>query len=197
MYEELNETIKRAILGNSLDCEKLLKELYPLIITSIKRYYNKSTEFEDLIQEGRVLILECIKTYDEAKGTYFLGYVKTMLRYHYLDKHKQKNMISLNDKVGNEEEDEEFIDLLISNVEDTLDVLVRLEENDRLSQALNSLTLRQKEIVVDFYYEGISIEEIGRKYGIAYRTVVNTKTNALNKLKIILEDRYGDNEKNN
>ena len=188
MYEELNETIKRAILGNSLDCEKLLKELYPLIIRSIKRYYNKSTEFEDLIQEGRVLILECIKTYDESKGTYFLGYVKTMLRYHYLDKHKQKNMISLNDKVGNEEEDEEFIDLLISNVEDTLDVLVRLEENDRLAQALNSLTLRQKEIVVDFYYEGISIEEIGRKYGIAYRTVVNTKTNALNKLKIILED---------
>lgn len=183
MYEELNQYLTKARRGDIDSKERILDELYPLIVASIKRYYNRIFDFDDLLQEGRVLVLECIDTYDETKGTYFLGYVKAMLKYYYLDKHKQKLMLSLNEKVGAEEEQEEFIDLLVSNTEDGLEILVKLEENKTLSEAILTLSIRQREIVMDFYYDNLTIKQIADKYEIAYRTVVNTKIAALNKLK--------------
>lgn len=183
MYEELNEALLRAKKGDVASKEKILNDLYPLIISSIKKYYNRIFDFDDILQEGRLVTLECIDKYDASKGTYFLGYVQTMLKYYYLDKHKQKLMISLNDKIGNEEDDEEFIDLLVSDTEDALEILVRLEENKMLEDALSKLSIRQREIMIDFYYEGMTIDQIAEKFGIAYRTVVNTRIAALGKMK--------------
>lgn len=183
MYEELNELLLRARIGEVKSKEKILNELTPLIISSIRRYYNKFSDYEDLIQEGRIVILDCINSFDESKGTYFLGYVKTMLKFYYLNKHKEKITTSLNEKVGNDEE-EELIDLLKSEVNDPLELLVKLEERNLLVQALSNLTLRQREIIIDFYYDNLTIGEISKKFGISYRTVVNTKTAALNKLRM-------------
>lgn len=183
MYEELNEALLRAKKGDVASKEKILNDLYPLIISSIKKYYNRIFDFDDILQEGRLVTLECIDKYDASKGTYFLGYVQTMLKYYYLDKHKQKLMISLNDKIGNEEDDEEFIDLLVSDAEDALEILVKLEENKMLNEALSRLSIRQREIIIDFYYENMTIDQIAEKFGIAYRTVVNTRTAALGKMK--------------
>ena len=184
MYEELNEALIKARAGDVDSKEQILNELYPLIISSIKKYYNRFFDFDDVLQEGRVVILECIDNYDESKEVYFLGYVKTMLKYYYLDKHKVKLMLSLNEKVNvKENEEEEFVDLLVSDVDDALEVLVKLEESKMLTQALSNLTIRQREIVIDYYYEGLTIDQIAEKFGIAYRTVVNTKTVALGKMK--------------
>lgn len=182
MYEELEKALLKAKAGEIDSKEQILNELYPLIITSIKRYYNRVFDFDDLLQEGRIVILDCINNYDETKGVYFLGYVKTMLKYYYLDKHKVKMMLSLNEKVGADDE-EELVDLLESEVEDAAEVLVKLEENNQLTQALSSLTIRQREIVIDYYYEGLTIDQIAEKFGVKYRTVVNTKIVALEKMK--------------
>lgn len=182
MYEELEKALLKAKAGDVDSKEQILNELYPLIISSIKRYYNRIFDFDDLLQEGRIVILECINNFDETKGVYFLGYVKTMLKYYFLDKHKVKMMLSLNEKVGSEDE-EELVDLLESDVEDASEVLVRLEENNQLTQALTSLTIRQREIVIEYYYEGLTIDQIAEKFGIKYRTVVNTKIVALEKMK--------------
>lgn len=189
MYEELNEALLKARVGDIESKEQILNELYPLIISSIKKYYNRFFDFDDLLQEGRVVILECIDNYDESKEVYFLGYVKTMLKYYYLDKHKVKLMLSLNEKVSVNEDEEEFVDLLVSDVDDALEVLVKLEENKMIAQALSSLTIRQREIVIDYYYEGLTIDQIAEKFGIAYRTVVNTKTVALGKMRKVLSEQ--------
>ena len=187
MYEELDKALLKAKSGDVDSKEQILNELYPLIIASIKRYYNRIFDFDDLLQEGRIVILECINNFDETKGVYFLGYVKTMLKYYFLDKHKIKLMLSLNEKVGSDNE-EELVDLLESDVEDASEVLVRLEENNQLLQALSSLTIRQREIVIDYYYEGLTIDQIAEKFGIKYRTVVNTKIVALEKMKRMLSE---------
>lgn len=186
MYEELYEMLQRAKMGD-IDCKEwILKELYPLIIASIKKYYYRIYDFDDLLQEGRVVVLECIENYDESRGTYFLGYAKAMLKYYYLDKNKQKLMISLNEKIGDEEE-VELIDLLVSDEDDALEMLVKLEESQQLVSALQLLTIRQRGIVLDFYYAGLNIDAIAEKFGVSYRTVVNTKVVALKKLRKELE----------
>ena len=182
MYEELNDLLAEAKLGDDKSKKRILESLYPLIISSIRRYYNKLNEYEDLIQGGREVILYCINSFDETKGVYFLGYVKTRLRYFYLNKHNEKLTASLNVKVGKDKE-EEIVDLLKSDIENPLEFLVRLEETMILQDALSTLTARQREIIIDFYYENLTLGEISKKLGISYRTVVNTKTVALNKLR--------------
>ena len=185
MYKDLNELTIKAKEGDVRSTDLLMKELYPLIVSSIKRYYYKFEEFDDLLQEGRLVVLECLQSYDPRKGTHFLGYVKHMLKFYYLDKHKGKVHFSLNEKIG-DEEDDELIDLLESQEEDPLDIFLKHEENQTLYIALDELTRRQRDIIVDFYCEGLSINKVAEKYGISYRTVVNTKTLALSKLKKLL-----------
>ena len=182
MYEELNDLLAEAKLGDDKSKKRILESLYPLIISSIRRYYNKLNEYEDLIQGGREVILYCINNFDETKGVHFLGYIKTRLRYFYLNKHNEKLTASLNVKVGKDKE-EEIVDLLKSDIENPLEFLVRLEETMILQDALSTLTARQREIIIDFYYENLTLGEISKKLGISYRTVVNTKTVALNKLR--------------
>lgn len=178
MFQEL---VRKAKDGDKEAKEKIIKRLQPLIISSIKRYYYNKNEFEDLIQEGNLKILESIILYDEDKKIYFLGYIKTMLKYMYLDKHKGRSHSSLNEKIGGG--DKEIIDLLISDDEDILEDMVVKEDIKNLGDKLKNLTDRQRDVVVLFYIEKMSIGEIGEKLGVSYRTVVNTKTVAINKLK--------------
>lgn len=173
--------VKKAKSGDKGAKEEIITRLQPLIMSSIKRYYYKREEFEDLVQEGNIKILECIEDYEPSKGVHFLGYVKTMLKYMYLDKHKRKVHTSLNEKIG--EGDSEIIDLLVSDDKDILESILDKEEVDKLRKILGNLTERQRQIIILFYMERISMGDIASKLGVSYRTVVNTKTTALKKLK--------------
>lgn len=177
MFDKL---VKEAKMGDMIAKEEIINRLQPLVLSSIKRYYYKRNEFQDLVQDGNIKILECIEDFDPDKGVHFLGYVKTMLKFMYLDKHKKKIHSSLNEKAG--EGDSEIIDLLVSNDKNILESILDKEEVDNLRDVLEILTDRQKEIIILFYIERMSMEEIASKLGIAYRTVVNTKTTALKKL---------------
>ncbi|HZJ99195.1 MAG TPA: sigma-70 family RNA polymerase sigma factor [Tissierellaceae bacterium] len=182
MYKELNELLTKAREGDIDSKEKILDRLQGLIIKSIQRYYNNRNEYEDLIQEGNLAILEAIQTFDESKGVYFLGYVKTMLKYTYLNKHKIRTHQSLNSKIGYDE-DNELIDILESNEDSPLDRLLKIEETSIIKDALSILTVRQREIVLAYYVEGLSISEIAERLNISYRTVINTKIRALEKMR--------------
>ena len=183
MYKDFNKRFKKAREGDVKSVEGILEDLHPLIITSIKRYYYKTDLFDDLIQDGRLLILECIKNYDESKGVYFLGYVKSKLKYLYLNKHKEKRELLILNKKGNNNEDDDFIDLLESGDNSILDQIIELEEGKTLRQAILKLPKRQRQVIISYFYQGLSIKEISDKYNIAYRTVVNVKAAALKKLR--------------
>ncbi|NLL81850.1 MAG: sigma-70 family RNA polymerase sigma factor [Tissierellia bacterium] len=182
MYHEFNKRLEKAKKGDSKAVEQILNDLHPLIISSIKRYYYRLDLFDDLIQDGRIVIIECINNYDEAKGVFFLGYVKTMLRYTYLNKHRDRSNLSLNEKIGNDEEDE-LIDLLESKEESAIEKIIKFDENQALRQAIIELPMRQRQVIISYFYEELTISQIAKKYNIAYRTVVNVKTGALKNLK--------------
>jgi RNA polymerase sporulation-specific sigma factor len=182
MYKELDDLLAKARKGDTKSTQLIIEKLNPLIISSIRRYYNKIMDYDDLIQEGRLVVLECIKDYDESKGVYFLGYVKIKLKFLYLNKHKEKITLSLNTSIG-EDEDQELIDVLESEDGEILEEILKTEELEEIRYALASLTERQREVIIYFYFEGYSIPEIAKRMGVTYRTIVNTKTNALEKMK--------------
>ncbi len=193
MYKEINEHLQKARESNKESMEWILDKLNPLIISTVKKYFYRINDFEELLQEGRLVILECIQTYDQTKGTYFLGYAKQMLIYYFLDKNKEKFIFSLNEKIGPENEDLEIIDLLVSDEEQAIDLIISLEMRKEIVDALQSITLKQRQVVIDFYYGNMKIDDIAKKYDVSYRTVVNTKQTALRKLREILEKDGGYN----
>lgn len=182
MYKELNDLLIKAKKGDVNSTREIIERVQGLIFNSIQRYYNDRNEYEDLIQEGNLVVLEAIEDYDENRGVYFLGYLKTMLKYTYLNKHKIKHHLSLNVAVGDDAETQ-WIDMLESDDHSALDNLLELEEVSELKDALEKLTDRQREVVIAYYLEKLSINDISKRLGITYRTVVNTKTRALERLK--------------
>lgn len=177
MFDEL---LKKAREGDKKSTEEIINRLKPLIISSIKRYYNKPNEYEDLIQDGILKVLECIKDYDLSKEVHFLGYVKTMLKYLYLDKHKIKVHHSLNEAVGDGED--ELMDFLEAEDKEPLELILEKEDNKNLIEALSCLTERQRKVIILYYIENMKIGDISRCLRVSYRTVVNTKIRAMEKL---------------
>ena len=182
MYKELNDLLIKAKNGDTNSTEEILNRVQGLIFNSIQRYYNNRSEYEDLTQEGNLVVLKAIKDFDESRGVYFLGYVKTMLKYTYLNKHKVKHHLSLNVAIGDDTETQ-WMDLLASDERSTLDKLLKIEEVSELKDALEKLTDRQREVITAFYLDGLSINDISKRLGITYRTIVNTKTRALERLR--------------
>ena len=77
MYSELNGLLIRAKEGDRNSKEEIVNRLQGLIIKSIQRYYNKMDEYEDLIQEGNLVILEAIDDYDSSRVKY-LAYLVSL-----------------------------------------------------------------------------------------------------------------------
>lgn len=180
-----NKLVEEARKGSKEAMEEIINKLQPLIISSIRRYYNNVKEFEELIQEGNLMILESLKDYDFDKGVHFLGYIKSNLKYLYLNKHKRKIHLSLNEPLGDGEL--EMIDFLVSDAQPVLDILLEDEINLKLKEALEKLTERQREIIILYYVKNMSMDDIGNKLGISYRTVVNIKTKALENLRKLMK----------
>lgn len=179
MYKEIEKLLELSRSGDMEAKERLLLKLKPLLIHSIRRYYNRIEKYDDLIQDGNELILKAIEEYDPDRGVYFLGYVKAMLRYCYLDKHRERQELSLNQPLDRGE----LMDMLEGDEEDPAQILVRTEEHSLLVEALANLTERQRTIIVAYYIHRMSIGEIAAKLGVSYRTIVNTKTLAIKRLR--------------
>ena len=158
----------------------IVEKYHPLIVSSINRYYNKPHEFEELYDQGVLEICEAIRDYDINRNDSFGGYLKARIYYFYISKNKEKESLSLDEPVA--EDDLTLMDMLEDpqNIEE--DFLER-EKYKGLYEAIKTLTERQRKILLDFYIRKISISDIAEKYNIKYRTVVNTKTMALEKLK--------------
>lgn len=186
MYKIIDKLLEESRNGDVNSKNELLIKLRPLIISSINKYYPNSRDYEDLIQDGYVVILDCIEQYDPSKGVYFLGYVKTMLKYNYLQNHRNKTMISLNSPLG-EDKEGEMIDLLESKDLGPLELFLEIERDNTLSKALSILGPRQRQVIEMFYLEGLSIADIAKCLEISYRTVVNTKTRALERLEMEIQ----------
>lgn len=162
--------------------EEVVESLKPLVIASIRRYYNKPQEYDDLIQDGNLRIIESIYEYNKSKQVHFLGFIKMNLKFLYLDKHKQKFHLSLDENIG-EDDDSSRMDYLVSDEVDFLESIVDEENRDLVEKALDTLTEKQRKIIEMFYWKDMAIGEIAEELGLAYRTVVNTRSQAMEKMR--------------
>lgn len=182
MYEIINELYLKSKSGDGNAKEELILKLNPLIKSSIKKYCPMWDYFEDLYQDGVVVVLKCLELHNEKKGTY-LNFVKNYLRFYYLDTFKYL----LKDESGSiplEDKSEEFS--LLEVLEDEFNMeehFLNMELSLELRLALNKLTHRQRQVALLYYHYNFTHEKIGSILNISKWTVVNTKRRVIEILK--------------
>lgn len=77
------EAMVVAIKGGKMEYfEPLFYRFTPLVKRYRKDYFLRSVEYEDLMQEARLVMLDAIERYDSEKGMRFSGYFRLMLQHH-------------------------------------------------------------------------------------------------------------------
>lgn len=187
LIHDINYIIHKSLKGNKKYQEILIKKLHPLIFRNIYRYYRPDDNIvDDLVQEGYIVILECLKNYDENYNVHFLGFVKNTMYYFYKnyfrDNSAERNILSLNQLIT-DSGDLTLQNLNLINQHDTLDEIIELEEINCLYSSLNKLSNKEQRILNMYYYDLIKAADISKVLKIPYRTVTSAKYTAIVKLK--------------
>ena len=157
------ENIMKICLENS---SKIMENYMPLLI-SMSRKFSKY-EVDESIDECRMILIESILTYDCNKGS-FGNYLKLALTYHFLDKSKKEDEISLyqiSDRGA----------FLLDELEDDSNILEELLVGDSyefLYKSLDTLKNRDQKIIKLRFFYGFEIEKIGELLNISPKTVQN------------------------
>ncbi|MBG0763642.1 MAG: sigma-70 family RNA polymerase sigma factor [Tissierellales bacterium] len=186
--DEFGRVVDGALRGEEKHKVKLVEMLDPLIKSSIKKFYYGDMDRDDLVSEGKMKVLECLVTFDKEKGVYFLGYVKAQLRYLYLNLSKGNEFeVSLNSTIDLGGGKMELMDTLVDESVDVEGDFVKSCEFENLKEALDNLTDREVQVLKMYYFENMGMKDIARELGLAYRTVVNTKVNGVEKLRTMVK----------
>mgnify|MGYP000980156955 CR=1 FL=1 len=180
MDSDINYIIQESLKGDKIYAEILLKRLNPLIFKNIYTRYSPSDPFiQDLQQEGYIMVLQSLKDFDPGRNVHFLQYIKVRLTYfykNYFSKSTKDKTLSLDDlrEAGKE--------IISEGMDQVTSVLIK-EEKEALHRCIDELTEKEQMILKLFYFKELSIQEISETLNMKYRSVINTKSYALNKLR--------------
>lgn len=156
--------------------EKLLIEFDPLIVRLAKHNPVHGYDPDDLEQEFRMVLLKCVKNFDDTKGakfeTYFITSCKNKIKKikakMYADK---RPLIELSLNRIDKETGLEFIQLYQANDEPDYDEQLLQEITDSLASMENG------ELTMDYFLEELTYEQLAEKYHMSLSKVyrINTK----------------------
>jgi len=166
--------------------EKLIEDNITLVY-SIVRKLNSGRLDDDLVQIGKVALIKATSKFDKRKKTKVSTYAfkkitGSILNYLIKERNILSNIISLDSleesgKYNKELESVEFEELI-----------EKRESIRKIREIINTkLSDREKEIIILNYYGGFSFEEIGKYLGLGSMWCSEINTNALKKIKTILE----------
>ncbi len=183
----MNDLIETYLKDRDEKTFELILDRYMPLVYKLTRNFKAKHFYEDLLNTGRLAIWEAIDGYDSKRGSFFT-YVYKMIdvkikkelesiqgfNYHYyasigikplfLSLDDQDNKITLEAPgTGKSISDIDFFDLL------------------------DKLSADNKDLLVNYYYTGLTVEEMADKYGVSNQSIFRKLTSARNKLKSIYE----------
>lgn len=197
MYDKYNDY---ELLSYISECNEdatdiLLKKYEPLIVSTAKKLLkgmeNFGLDINDLVQEGRLGLLNASETFTESKDTLFYTYAKTCIERKMYDlvkstrraKHKILNEsipIDVDDDKG---EYKELDYLLKDETENPEQLLLNEEDKKELQNIINS-KLNDIEIqVLELKLKGFENKEISEILDCDYKKIDNTLQRIKQKLK--------------
>lgn len=155
---------------------RIMDDYMPLIYATISRF--DAFETEEAIDEAKMVLVEAILTYDDSQGT-FGNYLKHRLNYHFWDKAKKQDPISLDQetKDGNS-----LMDTIKSD-DDLENNIFTKEKYKDLYEKLKKLDKKDVLIIRLKYRENLPDKKIGEIINLSPKTVRNRHSKALKRLR--------------
>lgn len=193
--------------GDANSIDKLITSNLKFVVSIAKNYKTYGVPFSDLISEGNIGLIKAAYKFDYKKDIKFISYAVWWIRQsiqEYIKKTTLNNSRELSDIRINSEcasVDENGDDLVYDNItpntisdEETFD-LDEFKKNS-VKNLLDCLTNRESDIISCYFglnnTEGLTLEEIGDKYGLTKERVRQIKEKALRKLRVnaLLSDDF-------
>ncbi|ORX23742.1 flagellar biosynthesis protein FliA [Thermoanaerobacterium sp. PSU-2] len=180
-----NELCFKAKSGDKDSVYEILKKFHPLLIKLAKKFPYDS--FDDMLQDGREVLIAAIYQFDEKKGKEFIAYGSMQLKFYFLNAYrKKKSFLSLNAKADDDED--EIIDLMVADELTPEEKFFNDIMRNDLKEALNRLTAKQKNIIMLYFFERKTLVEISKELGVGYQSVVKLKDRALDRLRFLIKN---------
>ena len=144
-------------------------------------YYKRfGAEFDDLVSEGNIGLLEAVEKFDPEKGYKFLTFAGHYVRM------KMRRLLNKNNKLPTSSCNDENIFLYIADNDDKnpFHELKHKDNYARLSEKLQELTDDEREMVYDRFFERMTLKEMEKKYNISFVSCKIRVEKILKKIKV-------------
>lgn len=172
---DIQEIILKAKAGDINAQEDVLVYYNKEIVDIASGYKNiEGYDFEDLVQEGKILLTKLISLYDENKGP--LGaLLRTALNNKFVDMSRKKVpvTVSITGHTSEEQEANEYISSIPSDDPSPFDMLARMDEMKAFYKSLEELLSPDQYAVMCLYLQNYSYREIADKLGLTTKKVDN------------------------
>ena len=78
--EEEDEIARKAVKGNQIAKDRLVRANLRFVVNVAKKYQNQGLPLDDLISEGNIGLINAIEKYDPDKGYHFISYAVWWIR---------------------------------------------------------------------------------------------------------------------
>ncbi|NMB01952.1 MAG: sigma-70 family RNA polymerase sigma factor [Firmicutes bacterium] len=177
----LNELVSQAKQGDPRAKEEIIDRFHPLLLKHINRYFRKDPDMEDLLQEGRYIVLKAIHDFDFEMGVPFPAYVQRCTFYYYVDQRKKRRELVILDKPL--KEGTCLRDLMVYEQAAPDEDVIRIEEVGDLHRAIGTLSPKQRKVIVGYYFHQKSLNTLAKEEGLSYQSMVKRKARAMAKLR--------------
>ena len=189
-YDEIENHVKLAKLGDSESLTKLLIQFKPFIFKTSKDFNIKNYDEYDLVQIGYIALINAVDKYDTSKhsfSSYVYTTIKNVMKYTARSNNKHKLTLSINASIDGQSS-LDFTELLESH-ENLEDDYLEHEKIVGLQKIISDLEPDEFELIFLVYYNNFSLTDYAAKKKIPYHTIVRKKNAALKKIKGRLLER--------
>lgn len=158
------------------DLEQIYSEYYPKVLQYIQNRSNGHMDSEDLAQNVFVKVYSKLDTFDPEKSS-ISTWIFNITRNTLIDHQRSMNF----------RQHDELSEFLADDSDDMLDSLILEEEQERLADALETLDIEERDLIILHYYSERSLLDIAEMMHRPYGQIKRLHAKALKKLKQQME----------
>lgn len=203
-YKPLTKSKERRLLkkckkGNIKAKNEILESNLKFVFDVAKHYTGRGLSILELISEGNMGLLRAIDKFDLEKDVKFISYAVWWIRQAMLEAIRRKRLIDFVDiepncdndsAIGNkliDEEDDSYTSNEKTSEDDEIEKEMSENQKTYISNLLNCLSDREREIIEDFYglndKKELTLTDISKKRELSIERVRQIKLIALRKLR--------------
>lgn len=187
--EELVVGVKN---GDKQALDNLIEKYKWMILKITRSYFLVGGDREDLMQEGRIGVMNAAKTFNGASS--FKSYAYTCIRssvFSAIKKAKSKKNLPLENYVplfGDDEEGKDKTEIVVGTAESPETGYINREAAEELSLKIKNGLSKFENAILEDYLKGYSYKEISERTGKTEKSVDNALCRIRRKIKAVLSE---------